>query len=292
MRRIKNSVKKRFGKYLDYLTEFPLKPMDLQTCFSVDKPFVSSNRIPEVVYQTWDFNEFGKNHLKSLRDFQLLNLDLKFCLILASDRDEYMKKRWSEHKIFDIYKGAVLGPMKVDIFRYCLLFERGGYYFDINKSVSVPLKNLHSEDAAGMVCFEPGSHRILPNQSILHRVAHPDRFVAQWGFAFEKNSPVLKTVIENICSYAHYFANRNFERPKNAILQLTGPGIFTKSFWTALEENPKLQIDQAGINFNGHGDRNILGSHVRYLTVPNYDQTRKSRILELKEKNINHVESG
>jgi len=282
MRRLWKSIDKRFGKYYLLLTEYPLTGLLDDLPFSSENQFPQEHGIPPIVYQTWEENKFGKAHLNSLKRFRELNSDLSFCLVDAPQRDEYMQRIWGHHPIYKIYQGSLIGPMKVDVFRYCLILERGGYYFDINKCVMAPLTGLHSNDAAGMICFESGSHKILPSSQVMSRIQQPERFVAQWGFAFEKGSPVLQKVIDLICEYAPHFANRGFSRPKNAILQLTGPGMFTKAVWAALEGSPDLKIEQLGIDFNGLGNRNIPGSHVRYLTMPNYDvKNREVRILEL-----------
>lgn len=275
MRRLRKSIDKRIGRYVDYWTEYPLAQLHSDRSFSVGSPISARCGIPPVVYQTWESNRFGKTHLGSLQEFQRRNPDLAFCLLDANQRDAYMEQIWGHHPIHDVYTGSQFGPMKVDAFRYCLLFERGGYYFDINKCVSVPLQSLHDKDAAGLISFEPGSHRILPSSAIMPKIRNPDRFVAQWGFGFERGSPVLERMIALICEYAPHFANKAFVRPKNAILQLTGPGMFTKAFWSALEDFPDMQIEQLGVNFDGKGDRNMPGSHVRYHTVPNYDVKNK-----------------
>lgn len=281
MRRLKNSIKKRFGKYVDYAFEYPLGELEGDTVFSIEKSVEVEQGIPPIVYQTWKDNKFGKTHLQSLKKFRERNKDLQFCFLDDGEQHAYMERVWGDHDIYKIYNGSLFGPMVVDIFRYCLIYERGEYYFDISKAVNVPLTSLHGAASRGILCYEEGYHNILPAPRLLDRLGYPDKYVAQWGFGFEKESPFLGRVIENICEYAPHFANKTYQRPKRQIIQLTGPGIFTKSYWEALDADPELQIDEIGVEFNGHGDRYIPGSHVRYLTIPFYDYSRDMKILEL-----------
>ena len=43
-----------------------------------------------------------------------------------SERDKYMKKSWGDRKIYQIYKNSVFESSKADIWRYCILYEKGG----------------------------------------------------------------------------------------------------------------------------------------------------------------------
>ena len=94
--------------------------------------------IPNNIYQTWENSLFGKSHYKEIMKFRSINNNFNFYLYDKKKRDDYMNNKWSHHKILQIYNKAKFGQMKADIFRYCILYERGGYYFDINKVCTVP----------------------------------------------------------------------------------------------------------------------------------------------------------
>ena len=54
-----------------------------------------------------------------------------------------------------VYQMSKFGQMRVDIFRYCILFERGGYYFDISKAYSESLDNLSNPNTEAVISYEP-----------------------------------------------------------------------------------------------------------------------------------------
>ena len=55
--------------------------------------------------------------------------------------NEYMENNWKNNEIYEVFKNSLIGPLKTDIFRYCILFDKGGYYFDISRSCKIPLNN-------------------------------------------------------------------------------------------------------------------------------------------------------
>ena len=48
-----------------------------------------------------------------------------------------MEKNWGKQNISKIFFKFINGPLKSDIFRYCILYDQGGYYFDISKGCDV-----------------------------------------------------------------------------------------------------------------------------------------------------------
>jgi hypothetical protein len=74
--------------------------------------------------------------------------------------------------------------MKTDIFRYCLMADRGGFYFDISKGCTVPLRTLCGPDAEALIAFEPHPSPIPCPAEVAPHLRHPDKLLLQWGFSF------------------------------------------------------------------------------------------------------------
>ena len=121
-----NKLLNLLKKKLRTFTEYPLEKIDDRI---VNQN--SDNKIPNKVYQTWETRFLGKTHAQSLKKFRNLNPNLSFYLFDKEKRDAYMKSSWQGEMISEIYFNSIFGPMKSDIFRYCLLYDLGGYYFDI-----------------------------------------------------------------------------------------------------------------------------------------------------------------
>ena len=281
--RFKSSFLKRTQYIRARIFDYPLAPLCSANANSANSVARSDFRIPPVVYQTWEENLFGRRHLRALERFRKINGDLQFILMDRTERDAYMAESWGHHPVHAIYCGAQFGPMRADIFRYCLLHERGGYYFDINKAVTVPIRSLHAPDSTAFLSHEHSECTVLPSRQTLDLMPLPGHYIAQWAFGFAPQHPFLARTIAYICEFADAYANRSFSTPKSAILQLTGPGMFTRAVRDSLDQDPSLaqQMTLLPPAFAGAGDVNLEGSDVRYLRQPPYFRKRNQPILQL-----------
>lgn len=256
-------------------TEFPLQKVPDR---AATKDVVQ--RIPPAVYQTWVNDEVGKTHAREIAKFRDLNPELSFTLFTHPQRDAYMREHWGSHPIHSIYQRLTFGASQADVFRYCILFERGGYYFDISKGVAVPLVSLHPRTASALIAYESHKCQDSPAPSIADWFTHPNNFVLQWGFGFEKGHSILRCMIDNICANAEQYAGKVIEVPKIGIVMLTGTAMFTAALRDAVAQGNVGEVTQAGVDFNGQGIFEMPGSQVRYLTVPAYDHVRNAVILK------------
>ncbi len=236
-------------------------------------------RIPTVVTQTWEENLFGRTHKHHLKKFRAANQDLSFVIYDAQQRDDYMLERWGKHKIHEIYSRARFGPMKVDIFRYCLIWEQGGYYFDISKGIRGSITELHAPLADEFLSIERNfvpEGMLAPSSPLLLRPRH---LFIQWGFGFAPKHPILGNLIEQICDRHTLYLDREFPKPKDAILELTGPIAFTRSVWNYLETSSK-GVFQLDFDFDGKGIYGMKGSAARFHKYPSYSDARHQRIFK------------
>ena len=255
--------------------EFPLRPLADQ---AASQPYDQA-AIPPVVYQTWETKSFGKTHHRELLRFRALNPQLAFVLYDTTEMNAYMATHWGEHPIHAIFQNCRHPPMAVDIFRYCILFERGGFYFDINKGIDAPIVSFLQAGAEGLVTFEHIDEVITPPLALYDQLDFPDNLVAQWGIGFRAGHPFLGRLIDNICAYYPRFRGRAFPTPKMGIIALTGPGMFTKTLREHVAEHGRGDILQAGMNFGGHAIWKMKGSYVRYFTLPTYADVRDDVIV-------------
>ena len=232
--------------------------------------------IPNIVYQTWVSRSIQWRLSQEIKKFRNSNKDFSFLTYTHEERDEYMKKYWGDHDIYEIYLNSVFQPSKADIWRYCILFDRGGFYFDIKSGYIGKLSKLKNSNGA-ILSYEPFSTQILPEKEFLNKV---DNFniLLNWGFGFKKSHKLLEMLIDNICKYSSYFRNKKFLNPKSAILAFTGPGMLTKTYREYINNNNKIIIPN-GINFDGKGLYEMEGSKYRFKGNISYGDIRNSTIL-------------
>ena len=255
------------------ITEYPL--VELKDQKALNPP---SQNIPPIVHQTWINKKFGKTHAKSILKFRKTNKNLSFKIYSDEDIKEYMKSNWGRNKIYNIFKNSVIGPLKTDIFRYCILYDQGGYYFDISRGCDVSLTKLHNNKSNFILTYEDTECYIPPSSKKIFDLKRPFNHILQWGLAFEKNNNFLKILIKEIIKAYPLYKNKKFSNPKLAILNFTGPGMYTKVMRKYLSSNNIRNFKELDIRFNGHGIFKLKGSQVRYHLEPSYTYLKDKKI--------------
>ncbi len=238
--------------------------------------------IPRMVYQTAESRWVHPTHFKSLTAFRDKNPDLGFQLFDKGHRDAYMNSMWRTHPIHDVYERSMFGQLKADIFRYCIVFDKGGYYFDFNKGCLLPLTELHSAGAEGLVTYETNQELVFPLPKVAGSVLNPFNLVVQWAFGFRKGHPLLWQVIERIVQIEPFFRGAVPRIPKRAILSMSGPGVFTAVFRDYVSEHGLGSIVEAGEDFYGHGIFRLRGSKFLAKEADYYGALRNRPILRLR----------
>ena len=272
MKKLKK-IEKFFDYYIKRLTEYPLQKLDDQIVNSQ-----LDQKIPPFVYQTWENDFFGKTHYREILRFRNINKNLSFILFNKELRDNYMNEFWSNHKINQIYNLAKFGVMQADIFRFCILNERGGYYFDISKGCRIPINDLHEPGIEALISNEPVECIIPPDKKIFKKLKYPHNYFHSWGMGFKKNHPITSKMIDAIIEDYSFYKDKIFHKPKTAVLSLTATGQFTKVVRDYFMENNTENIEQSGIFFNGNGIFSMKGCRVRHHLVKPYTDIRDKMV--------------
>lgn len=216
--------------------------------------------IPPVCRQTALSRWVHPDHLKSIKDIQEIQSDLTFGFYDDLQVDQYMNDRWRTEPIYGVFTRARIGQIRADIFRYCITFELGGYYLDLSKGVFSSLSSMHSAEAGGIIAFERNQEIIFPDLETAEKMSNPWNVALQWAFGFRPQHPLLRRVIDRIVEIEPFFRDVQFENPKQAVLTLSGPGVFTSSYRSYLKESAATDIVEAGVDFYGTGMFRIPGS--------------------------------
>jgi len=239
--------------------------------------------IPPRVVQTSESTMFGKAHFDALLAMRGLNPGVHFEIWDRRRRDQYMDNMWGDHPVGDLYRRSCFGAMKADLFRYCVVFDKGGFYLDVNKLIIAPLRSLVDSDSNGLISFEQNYNELpSPGPNACLRLQHPDRWVVQWAFGFKSGHPFLARVIQAICEKRDLFEDRIFSQPSHAIHSFTGPSVFTSVAHCYFEQQSDSRLMQAGIDFHS-SYRRPSNYEVMYLNSPHYKKSRNAAILRHRE---------
>jgi mannosyltransferase OCH1-like enzyme len=177
-----------------------------------------------------------------------------------------------------MYSRSLFGQIKADLFRYLILFEFGGFYFDISKAVRRPLLSYFSSNDSEVITFERNP---IPPDLISIRakqLLHSDKLIAQWGFGFSPGHPILKLLLTQIEVDYESFDNQVYVSPKNEILALTGPLAFTRAVHRHCILNPNVSLNQVDYDFLNYGDIAVPGSEARHKLIPHYTNSAPSKL--------------
>ena len=235
--------------------------------------------IPPVVFHTAKSRFTHPLHYRSIEKFRDANPQLTFLVFDDDATTRYMEDRWSNHPIVDVYRRGLIGQLRADIFRYCIVYDKGGYYFDFNKSSEQPLESLHPPECEALISYERNVSLFPASPRVRDSLDDPLRNVLQWGFGFRPEHPVLKTAIDTIVELAPYFAGQTFAFPKEAVLAFTGPGLFTYAVREWVAQSGTEGITQAGEEFGNTGPFRLRGSRIEMRKSAHYSQLRDAPIL-------------
>lgn len=235
--------------------------------------------IPPVVYQTARNRVVDDEQADEMIRFRNLNPDLSFIFFDDEGVETYMANHWGSSRIYDIYRRVQFPQMRSDIFRYCLLFDRGGYYFDFNKAAFLRLTELHKPDNHALVSFERNECIIFPDLGVASMLAHPHKVVIQWGFGFAPGHRILQLAIDRVVELEEYFLDKEFAQVREAVFTFTGPGLFTWAVRQYLSEDGAEGMAQAGVDWNGQGMFRLRGSHRRPEKPEHYASAKNRKIL-------------
>lgn len=236
--------------------------------------------IPGVFYQTSESRHLGRTHYLQINAFRRLNPELSFKFFDCGQRDDYMRNCWSRHPIAEIYECARFGQVKADIFRYCILWERGGMYCDIKSRFTVPLASLLNEQSRLVLAYENRFVNVAPPVNTLTHLHHPQRLALQWALIAAPKHPLLHMVLEDIVDAAPSFNNIVYEDPQSAICRFTGPGRYTQALWAWVAQSGTIEaLQQVGIDFDNKAEYSMPGAWSRWALNPHYSLVRNAPIL-------------
>jgi mannosyltransferase OCH1-like enzyme len=268
-------LRKEVGWLRLQFNELPLEPLEelrhQGQCVDVSPIHTI---IPMDCYLTWEENNFGKNHRKELKNFMNLNSGIRFHFFDAKDRDEYMHEYWNNHEIYKVYNRANIPIIKADIFRYCILFDRGGFYIDVNKKYPRPFKDLIESDTDFLFFYDSSYKNLmsdLPPKVFFDRLENPFINIFNGFFGIKKNHEILKNMIEYMIQNYPLYRKKVFANPKSAVGVFSGPWAFTKiiyNYYNNSEIQDKFSV--ASINSNSPSEWYMKGSEIRFKQEGSY----------------------
>jgi inositol phosphorylceramide mannosyltransferase catalytic subunit len=184
--------------------------------------------IPKCIYQTfkskdlpfltrWHINSFRKRNPEY--DYQFYD-DARIVRFFEDEMDS---------KYLNAYQRINIGAAKADMFRYAVLYKKGGVYVDIDGTIKGKLDSFIRSD----------------DEAIISREGNPNLYV-QWALVYSAGHPFLQRTLDLIVD------NIKTNRFPHDVHAMTGPTVYTKAINECLTEDSTLPHRLLGIDYEGH----------------------------------------
>lgn len=183
--------------------------------------------IPKLILQTGVNNNF-KNilHFNSVFSFIELNPEYTYLYYNNHNARKFIRQNFN-NEVNNSYDILVPGAFKADLLRYCLLYNKGGCYFDCKQILRIPIRNFLDKNKKFVLCNDAIDFALL--NAVMFSIDH--------YFIMEK---IIKDCVNNII----------FKLGKNP-LDISGPTFLYKSIKKYINtDNLLFQNNRPFNNFN------------------------------------------
>jgi predicted SAM-dependent methyltransferase len=267
--------------------------VDIKTIFTPGLEDPDVKKIPKRFFSTWKTSLINSEQASYLKQFRELHPEFTFEFYDDDAMDQYMIDYWRDHPIFEVYKNSVYGASKADIWRYCILYHKGGIYLDFDSAILFDMNSI-PENNSELISFESNkldlfvTDESLPNFEFFKirnfkkdELSHAEYPVLQWCLIFSKGHRILEIAINNIVEQSSFYINKVFTSAHNAIINFTAPIQLTNAVWKYVEEGN--QVNQLGIDFNGLAAFKHLDNNTSYTQDSSNSYHKKENVQILKD---------
>jgi len=139
------------------------------TLQSIQKDIIHENFesvIPLHIYQTWYSKQLPPKMLECVKKLQNDNPEFKYHLYDDNDCRNFIKK-YFDNDVLNAYDKLVPGAYKADLWRYCVMYKKGGIYLDIKFQCEPGFKLIELTNREHFVLDRPYTH---PNSSLANEL--------------------------------------------------------------------------------------------------------------------------
>lgn len=187
--------------------------------------------IPKIIWQTYktkyeDLPQYAKNATES---WKKMNPGYTYNYMSDEDASKFVLDYYGDNML-KLFNQFPLGVMRADLWRYLIIYAYGGIYTDLDTVCEKPIDTWLNPDCELIVCPE-----------------FETNYYCQWTFAGQKNSKILKSVIDLLIERNKKpdYSNEHF------VHYFTGPSVWTDGIRRSLEiENENFDICKENRNLS------------------------------------------
>jgi len=182
-----------------------------------------SEKIPLNIFQTWHSKELPPDMKKCVDDLKKQNPEFNHYLFDDNDCREYIEKNFDKRKL-DAYDKIKPGAFKADLWRLCILLNKGGVYIDCKFKCADNVKLIELVEGEHLVKDRPNQFENGIGVYNAFIIVKPNN---------EYIKKCLDKAVENI-EKNHYGFNP---------LYITGPGMMGEVYKDNPDNSPPLDMN-------------------------------------------------
>ena len=179
------------------------------------------------------------------------NKEINLLIYSNQNVNKFMSDCFNGQIIYELYKRSTIPVQKMDLFRICFIYLYGGIWLDLKSEINLAraLTIYQRSNSKGLLLSEPREIEVINN--INGKQIKTFENVIHNGFFFlPKKSIFLERIINKIESDFLYFQDVNFTTPKEAIMNLSGPHQFTRTYFSLNKEIRPLLVTHEEVKWN------------------------------------------
>jgi mannosyltransferase OCH1-like enzyme len=233
--------------------------------------------IPRKIFQlVKDKNNIHPKFQKNIQYIKHLNPGWNYILYDDDDMIEYMKNNF-QPEILTLYNkiNPDYGPAKADFFRYLLMYNEGGVYFDIKSAMKYPLDNFLKEDDEYIL-----SHWPCKPQTTYTNNKYGE--LQQWYIMTKPKHPYLKAIINKVIDNIKNYDLKITGTGKLAVLKVTGPIAYTTAILPILfDYQHRIFQTHEFIGLIYDNTENLISDHGNFFSKTHYTKLETPVILNI-----------
>lgn len=213
-----------------------MKNVSIQIKCTIRVEPVVKHDIPLVIYRTWRSRQLPIPFQLAWNETQRNNPNIKQVLFADGDVEDFMSTT-APHIQATYYKiNSQYGAARADVFRYALLYSRGGIYLDIK---SIAVDNIaqtlfQSNDSFVISKWKSSTGQLTDFCNLKMHFACKHGEYQQWWMASAPGHAILERVLERVTNNINAYTKKQYPAGKPSVLRLTGPTAYTIAIDTAI----------------------------------------------------------
>jgi mannosyltransferase OCH1-like enzyme len=227
--------------------------------FKKKEKFSEQSKIPLHIYQTWCTKSLPPKMKQCVDKLKVDNPEFTHHLFDDTMCKEFIENNFNKN-VLHAYINLKPGAFKADLWRYCVLYKKGGVYLDIKYQCEPDFKLIDLVKDNNNIFVGEFESDNSPNPLGTNPVIIDDAVYT--GLIISKpNNPIFYKVIEKICD------NVKTKYYDQYLTGQTGPVLFRKCFQKKNIQNIQYayyEVNHRGFIKNIHNNKLILSFYPEY----------------------------